>query len=306
VQSPIRRFHDWSAAAALGYKNAMRIALTAIGALLTLACLTFCVLVTLTDRGLFRPYPEPPAQAMEQPVFGRSATIEFGSLFRQPSEPLADYHQRLTEAVNAWMVHYWPAEDRSFVGVHPLDNYPMWLMSFFPNYAHFGNYEFVNPLSAWRRGYGLCSQVSRIIYSVLRAQGLDSTIMKHPNHVVVEANGTILDADYGVYIPHSLSYMKDHVYLVEKYYKSHESSWPLLKKIYATGWVETWHKAGFDKTLSFEAQASRWKWAPMFMALWMSVVVLYAGLRWPRFSIWFGLLFIGPRGKRQRGLAAPE
>jgi hypothetical protein len=109
--------------------------------------------------------------------------------------------------------------------------------------------------------------------------------MSHPNHVVVEADGHVLDADYGVFIPQSLEYVKAHPALVDDAYApKFAASLPLLEAVYADGWTETATKAAFDYTRDFEAEAHRWKWAPMLMVLWMATAIFDAGLCWPKFA----------------------
>lgn len=259
--------------------------LRGLGGILMATCLAFIALVLLAKTGLYNPYPSPPDEVLNKPYFGRSEDVKFNELHRRSGEPLSEYHERLTKSVNAWMVHWWPTENRSAVGVHPLNNCPMWLKSFVPGYEHFGNKEFVDPLLAWRSGYGVCSQVSRVVYSVLRDQGLDATIMEHPNHVVVEAGGHVLDADYGVFIPHSLSYLQQHPELVKSSYEPNfVSSFPILERIYRDGWTETSTKERFDYMREFEGEALRWEVAPVLLALWLSIAIFDAGFCWPRFA----------------------
>ncbi|MDW6020960.1 hypothetical protein SAZ10_04205 [Mesorhizobium sp. BAC0120] len=255
-----------------------------VGGLVTAATMLFIVLVLLVQLGVVNPYPTPPNEAMNLPYFGRSAAVELGELRRRDGEPLPDYQERLVHGVNAWMVHYWPAEDRSFVGVSPFDLYPLWLKSFFPGYEHFADYEFITPDLAWHRGYGYCSQVSRIVYSVLRDQGIGSVVVHHPNHVVVESAGHVLDADYGVFIPRSLKEMRDNLGLVDTYYgPTFQSMVPLLRSIYRQGWMVSGSDAQFDAARRVETEAIVWKWRLLVIALWVSVAALDAGLCWPRF-----------------------
>lgn len=251
-------------------------------------CLAILVaLAALANIGAYNPYPEPPADVIQRPFFGRSADIEFKSLFRKEREPLGTYQARLTKAVNAWMVHYWPAGDREFVGVHPIDNFPMWAKSFVAGYEHFANYEFVSPRMAWRRGYGFCSQLSRIVYSVLRAQGISATIMEHPNHVVVESEGAVLDADFGVFIPVSLKYIQSRPDIIGGYYgRKFPKLVNVLRAIYSDGWQETSSKRAFDRMLAFEAASRKWDWVLMLTTLWLVVAIFDAGLCWPRFWEW--------------------
>jgi hypothetical protein len=263
----------------------MALFLKIIGGVLAAGALAFTALVWLVHVGAYDPYPTPPGDLLNGPLGRSNDSIRFRDLYRRQGEVLDAYHERLTRSVSAYMVHWWQPEDRSVVGVHPLDNYPMWLKSFFPGYEHFANYEFVSPGMAWRRGYGFCSQVSRIVYSVLRDQGLDATVMYHPNHVVVEADGHVLDADFGTFIPHSLKYMQQHTELLDGFYGPNVAlAVPPMKVIYADGWTETSNKEAFDYMRGFEASARNWRWAPMLMILWMAIAIFDAGVCWEKFA----------------------
>jgi hypothetical protein len=253
-----------------------------IGATCSASISVFIAVIVMVHVGAINPYPTPPDESLHGPL-GRVGEVRFLDLYRRAAEPIDAYHKRLTLSVSRHMVHWWPAEDRYAVGVHPLDNYLLWIKSFVPGYEHFANKEFVSPLMAWRRGYGFCSQVSRIVYSVLREQGLDATVMQHASHVVTEAGGSILDADYGVFIPHSLAYMQEHPSEVAKYYSDYPSMIEALTQIYTDDWTETASKTQFDYTLALEQEAQWIKWTPVLALLWLSIAILDAGFCWPRF-----------------------
>lgn len=179
--------------------------------------------------------------------------------------------------VSAHMIHFWPSGERCWTGINPLSNWLLWSKGWVPGYEHFANKELLDPRLAWMRGYGFCSQVARLIYSVLLDQGIPSRIMQHPNHVVVEASGMVLDADYGVVIPHTLSELQTRPDLVAKYYSDYPSEIRRLQGIYTDGWTETATPIVFADARSLEEEAERFKWLSLAMCLWMSVAIFDAG-----------------------------
>lgn len=167
----------------------IQVSLKLIGGLLTVVVLVLIVLNGAVSLEILNPYPEVPREFANKPHFGRATgDMGFNDLWRRPGEPLAQYQGRLTMVVNARMIHFWPSGERQWTGIHPLSNWLLWAKGFVPGYEHFANKELLDPRLAWVRGYGVCSQVSRLIYSVLLDQGIASRIMQHPNHVVVEGS----------------------------------------------------------------------------------------------------------------------
>src|SRR5262249_54281334 len=140
------------------------------------------------------------------------------SLYRRLGEVESAYFDRLTKSVAAGIVHFWyegdkwDPSDAIYTAVSPWDNYLLWLLDD-------PQHEFIEPDKAIERGYGFCSQVARIVYSILDNQGISSKVLGYQGHVVAEANGQILDADYGVYIPHSALWMQTHPEAVSAYYR---------------------------------------------------------------------------------------
>jgi len=253
---------------------------------MTATVVIFMAVVIATYAGAYTPYQRPPRASMDTPAFGRSASPDFGSLHRYDGEALKPYLRRLTMAVNSYMVHYWPTGDSYAVGVHPLHNFPIWAKSYVPGYEHLTAKEFIDPRLAWQRGYGFCSQVSRIVYSVLREQGIPSTIIEHPNHVVVEADGMILDADYGVTIDANADQLRTKPDVIKSAYSAFPSMLPLLQSVYAAGWKPMATDANFDNTKAFEREAVRLQWEMLIALLWISVAILDAGICWKRWNPW--------------------
>lgn len=251
--------------------------LKTIGGTVAGVVLLLMLCVGLVQYAVFNPYPPIPSEALAVQHFGRTEKGKLEDLNRLSGESASAYHRRLVAGVNSHMVHYWPEESRSATQVSPFTNYLLWALSFVPGYEHFGSYEYVSPQLAWDRGYGFCSQVSRVIYSVLREQGLDATVMQHPNHVVVEADGHVLDADYGVYIPYSLADVQANPKLVAEYYAQFPTMVPLLSQIYRDGWTETASKEQFDYMLNFERKAELFKWVLLLVSLSLSVCAFSLG-----------------------------
>lgn len=255
-------------------------------------------LVFLTGKGLLNPYPDPPDEVMSLPHFGRSADIPFAETRRRTGESMKAYEDRLNAAISAWMVHYWP-DDRKFVEVNPLVSPTLWWMSRSPGYEHFANYEFLTPEAAWLRGYGFCSQVARLLFSLLRREGANPAIVQNDMHTVVEVDGRILDADYGVVVPHTAAYMQANPALVERYYADFRSSWPLLKKVYAAGLREVVAKEVFAHGQRFEEEAAKIGWL-VLLAMWSaSMLLAFIVSCWPRLVSSYdreSLPVIGDRG----------
>lgn len=256
-----------------------------VGGLVTAFFFSMIALSAMVHAGLMSGYPALPVEAVGKEHFGRSRDVSFEDLLRLADEQEHAFKQRLTLAVNAHMVHFWPNEAPQWTGMQPLHNWPLWLQSHLPGGERLRNFEFVSPRLAWNRGHGFCSQVSRIVYSVLLDHGIHSTIVQHANHVVVDAGGMILDPDFGVVIPHSLDVVQaDAAYLVPRYYAGFsERQIEVLTKVYSEGFVPTAPPEQFAARRQLETEAERFKWAGLLLGLWLSVAVLDAGFCWPRF-----------------------
>ncbi|TGP22977.1 MULTISPECIES: hypothetical protein [unclassified Mesorhizobium] len=234
----------------------------------------FLLFVAAYPLGLVSAYPAPPMTAIEGPLGFAQKIGDLEDLYRDPNEPMQIYLDRLTKAVAGGMVHYWTegdswaATDARYTRISAFDNYLIWILGLVPEYREgFQNYEFLTPRKALDRGYGFCSQVSKIVYSILTEQGIDATIYSAEQHTIVEANGNVLDSDYGVFIPYSLAAVEKYPSLIDSYYADYGSALPLLHKAYSQPWHPLGTTEGFRNVLAYEAMFERLKWLPPFMLL---------------------------------------
>ncbi|QKD05211.1 hypothetical protein [Mesorhizobium loti] len=248
----------------------------------------FLLFVAAYPLGLVSAYPEPPAVATEGPLGFEQKVGKIDDLYRGRDEPMRAYLDRLTKAVAGGMVHYWTEGDRwtvtdaSYTRIGVFDNYLLWMLSFRPEYRDtLQNYEFVTPRKALDRGYGFCSQVSKIVYSVLSDQAIDATIYSVPEHTVVVSNGNVLDPDYGVFVPHSLEEMQQDPSIIDSYYAQFGPMLPLLRKAYGQPWQTLGSAEDFNGVRAYEAKFERLKWAPplAFLATGMLLATIGALLR---------------------------
>jgi hypothetical protein len=244
----------------------------------------FLLFVAAYPLGLISAYPVPPTAAIEGPLGFERKIEDLDVLYRAPDEPMQDYLRRLTTTVAGGMVHYWTEgdswapTDTIYTQVSIFDNYLLWILSFLPQYRkNFRNYEFVEPQKALDRGYGFCSQVSKIVYSILTDQGIDATLYSVPQHVVVESNGNILDSDYGVFLPYSLASFKQDPSKIDPYYTNFESMLPLLRQVYRQSWRPLGTAKDFRDVRAYEAKVERLKWLPPIMLLAMGMLFAAGG-----------------------------
>lgn len=271
-----------------------------LGIVLAAVGVVFLIFVSAYPLGLVSAYPAPPAAAIEGPLGLEQQVGDVEDLYRRPDEPMQSYLARLTKTVAGGMVHYWTekdswaATDTRYTGISAFDNYLLWMLSFRPEYQqNLQNYEFVTPRKALDRGYGFCSQVSKVVYSVLADQGIDATIYATRSHTVVQSNGYILDPDFGVFVPHSLAEIQQDPSIILPYYARFGSMLDLVKDAYAQSWQPLGTAEGFSDVRAYEEKFERLKWAPPFMLLALGML-LVAGSR-----------LLGRRAKNPRPLSPP-
>lgn len=267
------------------FATAFPAALKWIGAILTTIGALSLLFVAAYPLGLVRAYPLPPEAAIAGP-FGADRQIgDVRSLYREPGESMTVYLERLTKSVAATMVHHWSAgdvwseADARYTEVSIYDNYLLWMHRLVPEYrASFQNYEFLSPAKALARGYGFCSQVSKLIYSILRDQGIAATISSNPQHTVVEAEGSILDADYGVFIPHTIQWVQQNPVAVDEYYARFGAMVPVLREVYAQPWHTLGTPASFENVRAYEERFDLLKWVAPLLALFAGLSILVGGV----------------------------
>jgi len=227
--------------------------------------------------GLVRAYPAPPPAMVDGPLGLDHRIADLRTLYRRDSEPMAPYLERLTKTTAAGMVHYWTAgeswtdADTPYTRISAYDNYLLWLQILLPGHrSDLQNYEFMTPVMILGRGYGFCSQVSKLLYSILRDQGIDSVIYSNPFHTVVEAEGYVLDADYGVFVPHSLVWLRQDPKRIASYYAEYAAypDWiPSLQHAYAAPWHVLGTAQGYASLRAYEARFQRLKWMPPLLGI---------------------------------------
>jgi hypothetical protein len=224
--------------------------------------------------GLIRAYPDPPSAMIDGPLGLDRSIADVGMLYRRDSEPRRPISSASPRRSRPALVHYWTAgeswtdADTPYTGISAYDNYLLWLQSFLPGYRNnLQNYEFMTPVLILGRGYGFCSQVSKLLYSILRDQGIDAVIYSSPFHTVVEADGYILDADYGVFIPHALGWLQRDPKRIASYYAEYADSLPALQHAYASPWQVLGTAQGYASLRSYEARLQRLKWMPPLLGI---------------------------------------
>jgi Transglutaminase-like superfamily len=147
------------------------------------------------------------------------------SIRRRAGEAVEEFADRLTQVVSDATAHSWSERVRTRFNLRvPFwENYILWLAGeISPRYR---TYTFADPRKALERGVGLCSQVSLILVSLLREEGIDARIVQLDGHTLVTAQVAagkwhMLDADYGVVIPHSLAEIEKDPEMIRPYYSA--------------------------------------------------------------------------------------
>ncbi|RUW28058.1 hypothetical protein EN858_01070 [Mesorhizobium sp. M4B.F.Ca.ET.215.01.1.1] len=245
----------------------------------------FLLFVAAYPLGLVQAYPTPPVEAIEGPLGFEKKIGDLNGLYRGPNEPRQVYLERLTKAVAGGVVHYWTEGDRwtdtdaRYTKISVFDNYVIWLLGWLPAYHDsFQNYEFLTPRKALDRGYGFCSQVSKIVYSILTEQGIPATIYSAEQHTIVEVDGNVLDSDYGVLVPYPLALVEKDPSIVDSYYSDYEDMLPLLHGAYGQPWHRLGTPEGFQSARSYETILERLKWLPPVILLLIGVLLATGGL----------------------------
>lgn len=227
-----------------------------------IVAVSLLVVASLGPLGLVRAFPEPPIKLSKVPWAQTRPISDPASLNRRPGEADHVYFKRLAVSVSGAIMHWWPQDDQAasqYTRITFLGDYVLWTMSKLARWSYFQSYEFMSPGPALQRGFGFCSQTSRIVFSILLDNGYRPLVMTHPQHTVVEVNGTVIDSDYGIFIPFSLNELRDKPYLVPFYYVNFPSELPLLRTVYAKGFTPL-SAAELADLLRFEKRTRYLKW----------------------------------------------
>jgi hypothetical protein len=249
------------------------------GWIVTLIGIAFLAFVSLSPLGLVPAYTMPPKADVAGPWGMTTPISDINSLYQREGEPRDAYLERLTHEIADGIVHYWHAgeqwdqSDAAYTRPGILDNYLLWAHALHPDYPHFYSYEFMTPRHIIDRGYGFCSQVSKLVWSILREQGISASVINSPGHVVAEVDGNILDADYGVFIPASIDEIHANPGILETYYHEFPTSLQLLKKVYAGEWKPADH-TNLAFMYDYEKRMDELKWAPPLLIVGFGMTLL--------------------------------
>lgn len=136
----------------------------------------------------------------------------------------------------------------------------------------------MSPEHALARGFGVCSQAAKLVAAVLHRNGYDPIIYDHEKHVVVEVNGSVIDGDYGIFIPHSIDNLKEHPYLIPFFYSDFPNELPLLQEIYEGRFVARSDMEQLFQQKAFEEKMETYKWFPPPILLTLSLFSLVTGI----------------------------
>ena len=189
------------------------------------------MLLALNVPGLFTSLRNPDIYNEAGTLFLRDITLTEKRLHELLDASPADrkaYVSLVNEAANQGIAHYWLDEgiDKYNLRVPLTENYLLYAAS----YVHpkrFLKYEFADYRKAVERGVGLCSQHAIVAAEILRQKGISTRIIGLTGHVVATARVDdgknewwILDADYGVVIPHHIEDIEKAPGIVAPYYRA--------------------------------------------------------------------------------------
>tara|TARA_Y100001968_G_C19454442_1_gene771561 strand:+ start:297 stop:1103 length:807 start_codon:yes stop_codon:yes gene_type:complete len=134
-----------------------------------------------------------------------------------------EYLYHLNNVINRSMIHSWSQENNleSRLWIPAWENYILYFSGFL--HPRLRSFEIPNYKKALDRGLGLCSQYAIIVDQVLKSKKIPSKLLGLGGHVVTTVESEdktwwILDADYGVVIPHSIQDIYEDPSIITNYY----------------------------------------------------------------------------------------
>jgi hypothetical protein len=170
------------------------------------------LLLGINISGLFKSLRNPAIYSEEDTKRVSDITIKYPAvkdqLVRKAHEADKEFAVRITNVVTNGMLHYWKDDGLNSYNerVPVSENYLLFAASFIDP-GKYRKYEFSNYKKNLERGVGLCSTSSIVLKGVLNDNGIDASLWDIAGHVVVRAKVDnnewwILDADYGIVVPH--------------------------------------------------------------------------------------------------------
>lgn len=233
-------------------------------------------LIMINIVGLFINYPSIPERNALGPDM-RTITIKSEDLDMLSHETERDYMVRVSHLIDGHIVHFWaPFSEYSKIDI--FDNYLLYILSYFERFKKFRNYEFARDDLALKRGYGYCSQTSRVAYSAFKRNGIVTRIYANKYHVLVVAydnngNEYIVDPTYGIVIPFPLQELYENINLIKKYYSGTDGKMNVnLLSAYKIGFKEYFSESYYEDRKNLEDFFYFFKWAIPAILLILSFV----------------------------------
>jgi len=186
--------------------------------------------------GLFKSLRNPEIYTEQNTKRVSDITIKYpdikGQLVRKDHETDKEFAVRVTNVVTEGMLHYWKDEGLTKYNerVPMWDNYLLFTASYIDP-GKYKKYEFSNYKKNLERGVGLCSTTSIVLKGVLNDNGIDASLWDIAGHVVVRAKVNnewwILDADYGIVVPHDTAAIQANPEIVRPAYANLASKYKL-------------------------------------------------------------------------------
>lgn len=188
------------------------------------------VLLIINIGGLSMSLRSPALQSDSGTYFENDITLNESELSdsvqRIDGESESEYAIRVTHVVNNGIAHTWDDQDISRYNLRvPIwENYLLYGLSYvYPKFYEKYRYDYFAS-KGMERGVGWCAQHATIVRNLLQREGIEAHLVGLKGHVVtmafLDGQWYILDADYGVVIPHPLSTVENNKSLVREYYNS--------------------------------------------------------------------------------------
>jgi hypothetical protein len=190
-------------------------------------------LLILNITGLFKTLRNPEIYTEEFRIRNRIGDVKIKYpeikelLKKKPGESDKEFAVRVNAVVHDGFAHYWRKEGitKYNMRVPPWENYMLYLASYIKP-KRYERYEFTSYKKNLERGVGLCSSHSTVVKGVLKENGIKAELLDvGGHHVVVRAElegekGSLLDPDFGVYIPYDTADVTANSELVREPYKN--------------------------------------------------------------------------------------
>ena len=184
----------------------------AVSALVVGATLLCISLVGLSAEYDIPSYAKRPPSAKH---LGPARDIDLG---QRRGEADRRYFARVTRAVHERMYYGWDPQNER---VALLDN---WLLNAAGRVlGRYEAYEFSDAERALNRGWGVCSQMTNVVFEALEESGFNPNNVLLPDHTVIDVRDrrgrpAVLDPTYGVVIDASISELRDAPSLLAREY----------------------------------------------------------------------------------------